>query len=221
MKFLFLVFINLMSNSLIWSFQQPNNSLINNSSEVDPLWYLNKFGYLDTKSSKKSSNLMMLPTENSTNPIVSIAIKKFQKFAGLNQTGVIDEETKRMMKTPRCGHPDKLENDQNNRKRRYALQGSKWPKSNIRFKIAKYPVYGLMSKKEINEELKRAFDLWSENSNLEFEVADETENKSVLNSISTESDKNKPNVDIEVRFESGYHGDSEPFDGSGMILGII
>jgi hypothetical protein len=26
-------------------------------------------------------------------------------------------------------------------------------------------------------------------------------------------------VDIEVRFETGYHGDSEPFDGSGLILG--
>lgn len=208
-----------MRNLLICCSKKLNNSLTNNSSDVvDPLWYLNRFGYLDPKASKKSASLMMLPSENSTNPIVSMAIKKFQKFAGLNQTGIIDEETRKMMKTPRCGHPDKLSDDleNKNRKRRYALQGSKWPKSNIRFKITKYPEYGLMSKKDINDELKRAFGLWSENSNLDFELVNEIANKSRYNQ-KEKTPKNK--ADIEVRFESGYHGDSEPFDGSGMILG--
>ncbi|RNA19960.1 matrix metallo ase-14-like [Brachionus plicatilis] len=211
-----------MSESLIWCSKEANSSLIRNSSDVDPLWYLNRFGYLDTTSSKKSANLIMVPSENSTNPIVTTAIKKFQKFAGLNQTGVIDEDTKKMMTTPRCGHPDKLGDDQKNRNRRYALQGSKWPKSNIQFKITKYPAYRLMSKRDINDELKRAFDLWSVNSNLEFELVDEIGNKSISKLILPESDKNKSktnDVDIEIRFESGYHGDSEPFDGSGMILG--
>lgn len=208
-----------MRYSFIWGSQKLNNSLNKNSSDVDPLWYLNRFGYLDAKVSKKSANLIMLPSENSTNPIVSKAIKKFQKFAGLNQTGIIDEETRKMMKTPRCGHPDKLSDDleNKNRKRRYSLQGSKWPKSKIRFKITKYPEQGLMSKEDINDELKRAFGLWSENSNLDFELSNEIANKSIYNWKLSEKEKN--NVDIEVRFESGYHGDSEPFDGSGMILG--
>merc|ERR1712050_555997 len=77
--------------------------------------YLAKFGYLQSLDS---------------------AIANFQAFAGLEQTGELDEETVKMMHTPRCGVKDFIEEDEdtprmrlrNSRRRgkRYALQGSRW-----------------------------------------------------------------------------------------------
>ena len=37
---------------------------------------------------------------------LATAIKLFQHFAKLNETGLLDEATVRMMQMPRCGHPD-------------------------------------------------------------------------------------------------------------------
>jgi peptidoglycan hydrolase-like protein with peptidoglycan-binding domain len=37
---------------------------------------------------------------------VKKAIKNFQRFAGLPETGKVDEATVRQMKKPRCGMPD-------------------------------------------------------------------------------------------------------------------
>lgn len=215
---------------------------------------------------------------------LSTAIKLFQQFAKLNETGVLDESTVRMMQMPRCGHPDLYDDGRfllakqqlpslfanNNRSdeqsmknqhrlgnggggfrnRRYALQGSKWPKSKLRFKVGKYPKYPSMTREMIDSELQRAFDLWSNASDVEFEQVRErpavvigsseeelrrggTASRSVKPTfmdlllfdessfITTRSNspQHTPPVDIEIRFETGYHGDSEPFDGSGLILG--
>lgn len=179
---------------------------------------------------------------------LSSAIKLFQKFAKLNQTGILDESTIRMMQMPRCGHPDLYDdgrflfNNRSNgsskrfRSRRYALQGSKWPKAKLRFRVGKYPKYPSMTREMIDLELKRAFELWSEASDVEFEHVKEPDETLVTGSRSMKPTfmdlllfdesmllTNKPSsaVDIEIRFETGYHGDSEPFDGSGLILGTI
>lgn len=90
----------------------------NNRPKPDPLWYLNKFGYLDL-SSRKIGSMRMLP--NLKNPKlpkdVEKAVKKFQKYTGLNQTGKLDNDTVKMMSLPRCGHPDKLSDEIRHRKR--------------------------------------------------------------------------------------------------------
>lgn len=131
------------------------------------------------------------------------------------------------------------------RSRRYALQGSKWPKSKLRFKVGKYPKYPSMTREMIDNELQRAFDLWSNASDVEFEQVKDKPlvdvdaaagaaapriipkptfmdlllfDESSFATTRSPSGSQQP-VDIEIRFETGYHGDSEPFDGSGLILG--
>ena len=210
-------------------------SLDNKKDQLDPLSYLSKFGYLEGDhqeiKSVKSQRLMMFPYQKEAFPKhdftkqkLESAIKKFQKYANLKETGLLDKQTLRMMKVPRCGHPDIVRNDSLSdakRKRRYALQGSKWSKSRLSFKVGKYPIQSTMSRSLIDEELKRAFDLWSEVADVEFEIVKEPFKKMLLfgqNDANFQPISNT-NADIEIRFETGYHGDSEPFDGSGLILG--
>ena len=57
---------------------------------------------------------------------ITSAIKDFQLFAGLNQTGELDEETVKMMGMPRCGVRDRVGHDAKRRKKRFALQGMTW-----------------------------------------------------------------------------------------------
>lgn len=244
------------------SYYTTTQHLINESyynKSFDPLWYLNKFGYLDmTKkvgneadlTTKMSSSLLMMPKLDDESHLLADAVKRFQKYAGLPVTGQLDNQTLAVMKLPRCGHPDILKSKKSGgskerftldnlfsyrqhkylkararRRKRYALQGSKWAKSKLKFKVGKYPMYSMLSKEQIDHELKRAFNLWSEASNVEFEqVNDAQKSKSLLLLDQIVTSQTKPDapakkVDIDVRFETGFHGDSEPFDGSGLILG--
>lgn len=70
---------------------------------------------------------------------------------------------------------------------------------NLTFKISKYPKN--LNRKDVDETLQAAFDVWSEYTDLKFI-----------------HDKSSANVHIEVRFESGEHGDGDPFDGRGGTL---
>lgn len=162
---------------------------------------------------RMSSVSKINPADNK-NIDIQNAVRKFQKYAGLNQTGIIDDETLNMMRLPRCGHPDNLSKA---RTKRFVLQGSKWSKSNISFKIGKYPKFSSMSPEDIDREITRAFNLWSEVSDLKFEQIKEPQLKNTLSDVLKKIDQQE--ADIDVRFETGYHGDAEPFDGSGLILG--
>jgi hypothetical protein len=54
-----------------------------------------------------------------------------QKFGNLKQTGIIDNETLVLMNSKRCGVEDVVENGLHERVKRYALQGSKWMKTDL------------------------------------------------------------------------------------------
>ena len=71
------------------------------SKEVLAQNYLTKFGYLKDKSSDQMASLVSIDS----------AVRDFQAFAGLEQTGVMDEETTVMMNTPRCGVKDVIQDD--------------------------------------------------------------------------------------------------------------
>lgn len=80
-----------------------------------------------------------------------------------------------------------------------------------------------MSKELIDSELMRAFDLWSQAADVEFEQIidiDRPTFNDLLLMNKTQKTSKEELADIDVRFETGYHGDSEPFDGSGLILGL-
>lgn len=62
------------------------------------------------------------------------AIKAMQAFGNLKQTGVLDEDTIRLMKKKRCGNLDgplPSSNDEERRSKRYALHGGKWSKVDL------------------------------------------------------------------------------------------
>lgn len=67
----------------------------------------------------------------------------------------------------------------------------------LTYKIAKYPPK--LNRKEVDAEVARAFGVWGEYTDLTFRPA-------------------KGQVHIEVRFETGEHGDGDPFDGPGGTL---
>ena len=73
-----------------------------------------------------------LSTSRSGNHNVESAIRRFQRFAGLEETGQLDSETIRLMKKPRCGMPDDAAGS--DRMRRYKT-GSKWRKTSLTYYI--------------------------------------------------------------------------------------
>ena len=104
--------------------------------------YLRKYHYL---SNTRSGN------HDSTT-----AIKNFQKFFGLEQTGVLDDATLMQMRKPRCGVPDV--DVGGGRHQRYSTIG-KWLKTDLRY----YQEFGNdMSHADQRRIITRAFKYWSD-----------------------------------------------------------
>jgi len=180
--------------------------------------YLAQFGYLPTSDPRKA----LLLTEDG----VSKALKRLQKFGGVNQTGVLDDDTIELIKTPRCGLKDNLDEDNlenleilevgdedieeneeeereayfptRKRKKRFALQGSRWKTKFLTYKVGKYPTK--LTKREVDSDDSKAFAMWASASGLRFMKS------------------NARNVHIEIRFESYFHGDEDSFDGPGGVV---
>ncbi|XP_025830615.1 matrix metalloproteinase-14 isoform X3 [Agrilus planipennis] len=161
-------------------------------SETSALFYLSQYGYLDpgVRNTGNSSNLI-------DGRVINKAIAEFQSFAGLDVTGELDEETVKTMSLPRCGVKDKVGTASDTRSKRYALQGSRWKVKNLTYKISKYPKK--LVKKDVDAEIAKAFAVWSEFTDLKFKPS-------------------KGQVHIEISFETGEHGDGDPFDGPGGTL---
>jgi matrix metalloproteinase-14 (membrane-inserted) len=130
--------------------------------------YLNNFGYLAASGSSETSSLQSIDN----------AINMFQAFAGLAQTGELNDETFEMMNKRRCGVRDiGDDNDLVNqtglitlsRKKRFALQGSWWKTRTLTYRVTEYPSKNGLSRSDADLTMKKAFDVWARATNLKFE----------------------------------------------------
>ena len=142
------------------------------------------------------------------------AVKKFQKVAGLEATGKVDEKTKIRMLWPRCGLPDNIAllGDAERKKRFTVHIEGPWNRTTLTYKFINTPnntyIIGFRNgskivpqakPEDVIKAMKRAFDEWSKASNLRFQEVER-----------------KP--DIKLKFVRRYHGDGIPFDGENLAI---
>ncbi|CAH1239960.1 MMP16 [Branchiostoma lanceolatum] len=155
--------------------------------------YMHRYGYVGMV--RADNDITMMDSDQTRQ-----AILMFQRFANLNMTGEMDEATMEMMSRPRCGVPDMNGTNSLARRRRYALLGSRWTIQDITYRITGYTQK--LPQDDVDNDIKAAFDLWSENSNLKFTKVDPSDNA----------------AHITMFFAAGDHGDQDPFDGSAGVL---
>ncbi|XP_076472824.1 collagenase 3-like [Babylonia areolata] len=138
------------------------------------------------------------------------AIRRFQSFFGLSQTGTLDEDTLKLMKRDRrCGVAD-LPPDENEDSSHvthagsqspssYALMGTKWDKNRLNWKLDTSSTRQLTSSVQ-RRVLQKAFSAWRRVTPLEFD------------------ERAGGQVDIDIKFGARHHGDDYPFDGKGKVL---
>ena len=86
------------------------------------LLYLSKYGYI-----APSNGTQALVSEDKIAEYVAGAVKDFQAFAGLNQTGELDPVTVELMGTPRCGVRDRGVTARPAANSRNSQQQPQWP----------------------------------------------------------------------------------------------
>uniref|UniRef100_A0A3Q4GK72 Matrix metallopeptidase 17b n=1 Tax=Neolamprologus brichardi TaxID=32507 RepID=A0A3Q4GK72_NEOBR len=163
--------------------------------------WLMKYGYLP-------------PSDPSTGQLqawtgVTNAVRAMQRFAGLKDSGVVDEETMAVMNTPRCSLPDQEESsilsanqEKINMRRRRRWAVSMWTRGNINWRLQSYPSSSHLSRETIRSLIFYALRVWAEPTPLEFHEVGSPDA-----------------ADLRVDFFHGYHGDDYPFDGAGGAVG--
>ena len=128
-------------------------------------------------------------------PALQDALTQFQQFCGLEGSGVVDLPTQAALMLPRCTVRDLLPSP-----RLLALScPPSWPRLPITWRVTKPPSRGPPSAL-LDRSLTRAFSLWTRHAALSFQRLEEGQ------------------PDLEIRWESGDHGDEDPFDGEGGTL---
>uniref|UniRef100_H3A2Q1 Peptidase metallopeptidase domain-containing protein n=1 Tax=Latimeria chalumnae TaxID=7897 RepID=H3A2Q1_LATCH len=130
---------------------------------------------------------------------VTNAIRSMQEFAGIQVTGIVDEETVILMKTPRCSLPD-INRQMDGTERRKRSLGAVWKRRNLSWKLRNYPKHSHLGRETIRVLSFYALKVWSDPTPLNFhEVAGHS-------------------PDITIDFLQGDHGDGYPFDGPGGMV---
>jgi len=132
------------------------------------------------------------------------ALRRFQSYAGIPLTGVLDTATLNMMQRSRCGVKDwnpkgsSFEDFSARRRKRYAIQGTKWNHNDLTYRIDKYTPD--LPRAVVDATIAKALNFWGQVSKLTFTA------------------KPAGHVDIRIIFQAGEHGDDEAFDGRGGVL---
>merc|ERR1719334_2685608 len=112
-------------------------------------------------------------------------------FPAKDEEDVLDVEltTTSTLATPNCLFPGNLCEHLLLRRKRFVRQGSRWSVKDLTYKISKYPDGGRLNREQVDDIIRRAFSLWEEHTDLKF------------------TQQTTGNVHIDIRFESGEHGD--------------
>ncbi|NXH83862.1 MMP17 protein, partial [Edolisoma coerulescens] len=149
--------------------------------------WLTKFGYLPPPDP--------VTGQLQTQEELTKAITAMQRFGGLEATGVLDEATLELMKTPRCSLPDLTIAE--TRRKRFAQAVSKWSKRNLSWRVRTFPKESRLGHDTVRALMYYALKVWSDITPLNFhEVAGN-------------------NADIQIDFSKADHNDGYPFDGPG------
>ncbi|CAB3396963.1 unnamed protein product [Caenorhabditis bovis] len=176
-----------------------NNNINNNRRNPPPVTeekarkYLQSFGYVPPSNSMGAGRGMAADF-GSAESIFKSAIKKFQEFAGLAKTGILDTATKAKMALARCGVTDAPQ---------ALTAGSasqfKWSKTRLTYSIENFSPD--LPRDSVRRAIAEAYGLWAKVTPLTFEEVPAG-----------------GNADIKVRFGANNHNDPWPFDGKGGVL---
>lgn len=170
-----------------YGYSAPSQNKNHQIPSIKALDFMKKYGYLQMDDGHSEA----LYTEGG----ISEIIKVMQRFGGINETGVFDEATQKLITLPRCGVPDIIKS---NRKRRYILGPEGWEKRNLSYFLANWSPN--LGEELVQKNIQKALDVWGGYGRLQF------------------NRKYSQDADIIVAFAQGYHGDNNPFDGPGSIL---
>ncbi|XP_044871520.1 matrix metalloproteinase-25-like isoform X2 [Mauremys mutica] len=155
--------------------------------------WLTRYGYLPPPDPMQAR----LQTEEGLHD----AVRMMQKFAGLQETGILDDRTLAMMDQPRCSLPDIIGTSELMRRRkRYAHSGSVWPVKELTWSVRSYPQASGLPRDHVRTLLFYALQAWANASALSFREAPGA------------------GADILVQFSRSFHEDGYPFDGPGSTL---
>ncbi|KAM4524081.1 matrix metalloproteinase-17 isoform 1-T2 [Odontesthes bonariensis] len=188
---------------IVWNVMGSTSAVPNQySSAVD---WLSRYGYLPPPDPRTSKLQTKEGIEN--------AIRVMQRFGGVQETGLLDSETIKLMSTPRCSLPDIVGGEdmrkRRRRRKRYALSGLKWHKTDLTWSIHSYPTPSNspgLSNDLVDNILTHAFKAWSDVAPLRF------------HQLLRDSRGATAEGDIRVSFARLLHDDGYPFDGQGGTL---
>ncbi|XP_072229712.1 matrix metalloproteinase-17 [Leuresthes tenuis] len=167
--------------------------------------WLSRYGYLPP-SDLRTSRLQ-------TKEGIENAIRVMQRFGGVQETGLLDSETIKLMSTPRCSLPDIVGGEdmrkRRRRRKRYALSGLKWHKTDLTWSIHSYPTPSNspgLPNNLVDNILTHAFKAWGDVAPLSF------------HKLLRDSRGASAEGDIRVSFARLLHDDGYPFDGLGGTL---
>ncbi|XP_045188792.2 interstitial collagenase-like isoform X2 [Mercenaria mercenaria] len=158
--------------------------------------FLEKYGYLKTMPDILLKRKVQVHSKLERKE----AIRLFQEFYGIKETGKLNKKTVKIMKEPRCGIPDVRVDDPFSTIRQFHFYKyyPRWRRSVLTWRATKYTKK--ISPLGLWKTLKKAFETWSAVSGLRFLYS-----------------RQKP--DIQIDFERGNHGDGSKvaFDEKGGV----